>query len=194
MMKCKIISVFLFCLALNLSSQTKNEKESRIELDAFPEPSQTVVNTIIDNVRRIRHYKEIDGDNLSYESKFKYDKHWFSVEFNASGILEDIEVKINERQIEDDIRSKIKSYLNTHYSKFDFLKIQEQYPFNESKSPQQFLKSVLEQRKNTLSNYEIVVALKTNGNWQIREMTFDENGIFLKERTLQQDSYEYIMY
>lgn len=194
MMKCKLISVILFCLALNLSSQTKNEKEFRIELDAFPEPSQTVVNTIIDTVRRIRHYKEIDGENSSYETKFKYGKHWFSVEFNAFGVLEDIEVLVKEREVNTEINTKINSYLKTHYSKYDFLKIQEQYLFNKSESPQQFLKSILEQRKDTLSNYEIIVALKTNGNWEIKEMTFDENGIFLKERTLQQDSYEYIMY
>ncbi|MEY8849961.1 hypothetical protein AB9K26_14165 [Psychroserpens sp. XS_ASV72] len=194
MMKYKIFGILLFCLTLNLHSQTKNEKESRIALDAFPEQSQNVITSITKDVRRIRHYKETDGENLSFETKFKYDKHWFSVEFNASGILEDIEVEIKERQIADDIRSKINSYLKTHYSKFDFLKIQEQYPFNDSKSPQQFLKSVLSQRKNTLSNYEIVVALKYDKDWQIKEMTFDENGIFLRERTLQQDSYEYIMY
>lgn len=194
MIRFKSVLVGILLCCLSTLAQTKNEKEFRVSLSEFPEASQHVIRSISEEVKRIRYYKEIDGDHESYESKFKYKRHWFSVEFGKNGIIEDIEVTVREKQIDNAIRAKIKSYLSSQYSKHDFIKLQEQYIPSKNESSEQFLKHVLKSRTATASNYEIVVAVKADKNWIILEMTFDPEGTFIGQRTIKQDSYEYIMY
>lgn len=194
-MKCKVLLIIFTCFCFtSLNAQTKNEKESRVSLSQFPENAQTQLNIIPKKAKRIRYYKESDGEKQSFETKFKYEKYWYSVEFNNSGILEDIEVRIKERQIPDSIKTEIKTYIGNRSDKFDLIKIQEQYIYVDSISETQFLNSILENRATTVSNYEIIVAIKSNKIWELKEMTFDSKGAFLNARNLQQSSYEYIMY
>ncbi len=194
MMKFKIISVFLFVFSISCFSQTKNEKESRIRLDAFPEASKLVITPILSKVKRIRYYRETDGNRSSFESKFKYHKYWYSIEFDNNGILEDIEVTVKEKQLDTSIRLKLNAYLKRRFKTYNYLKIQEQYVSPKTFDDINYLTHILEHRNTIPSNYEIVVAVETHDNWEIREMTFNYLGKFLNERTIKQDSYEYIMY
>lgn len=194
MMKFNLMPFLLVLFVLELSAQTKNEKESRIQLSEFPAQAQTTINSIIKEVKRIRHYKEIDGNQESFESKFKFKNHWHSAEFSKSGDLEDLEVTIRERQLDDTIKNTIKSYLNNHFLKYDIIKIQEQYTPSHTTETQVFLKNVLDNRKSIDSNFEIVIAVKSSEGWELKELTFNTTGEFLKSRDIQQDSYEYIMY
>ncbi|MBR9845095.1 MAG: hypothetical protein GYB35_02810 [Algicola sp.] len=188
----KILLFFLF--SVSLSAQTKNEKESRIQLSEFPENAQILIQPIISDVRRIKHYKEIDGEYVSFESKFKYKKYWYSVEFSRLGILEDIEVEIKERNLESIISKTINLYLKENFIKYDIIKIQEQYVADSSTEDTSFLKSVLENRNVLNSNYELIIAVKSSEDWQLKEMTFGPKGEFLSSRNIQQGSYEYILY
>ncbi len=190
-----ILIVFVFSLA-EISAQTKNEKESRVERTQFPEAAQTVLNAFPKKAKRARFYKETDGNKLSFESKFKFKKHWYSVEFNQKGILEDIEVTIKKRELSEATLKNIIIYLEQNSQKYDIIKIQEQYVYTNSNKGTQvnFLESIVNHRKTKASNYEIIIAIKTESDWLLQETTFDCNGRFLNARTLQPDSYEYIMY
>ncbi|WP_298893034.1 hypothetical protein [uncultured Psychroserpens sp.] len=165
-----------------------------MQLSDLPLRIQFVFESIPDQAKRIRYYRETDGDKLSYESKFKYNKHWFSLELNSSGTIEDIEVVIKKRQLPPNVLNTINSYLSENSDKFELIKIQEQYLFNSEKSKVEFINSILDNRVSINSNYEIIVAIKSERSWELKEMTFDTKGVFLNARNLQQDSYEYIMY
>ena len=188
-----ILIVFIFSLA-EISAQTKNEKESRVERTQFPEATQATLNAFPKNVKRTRYYKETDGEKLSFETKFKYKKHWYSVEFNKDGILEDIEIVVKERELSEVTLKSIEAYFKENSEKFDIIKVQEQYLYEVNGSQADFVKSITENRKTTASNYEIIVAIKIESDWLLQEVTFDPNGQFQNTRTLQTDSYEYIMY
>ena len=84
--------------------------------------------------------------------------------------------------------------MSSTFSKYDYIKIQEQYIPQSSDNPELFLKQVLDNRGSLSNNYEIVLAVKQDKEWTILEMTFDPKGTFLGQRTIKQDSYEYIMY
>lgn len=188
------LQILILLVAQCIWSQSKNEKERRIQFETFPQNAQTLINTFPEKVKRIRYYKEIDGDKESYETKFKYKNHWYSVEFDSVGLLEDVEILIKKRQFPDVVIARIKSYVEQQASKFDFIKIQEQYPYHKNSSETLFLNSIFENRTTIASNYEIIIALKIKRQWQLQEITFDTKGKFLKSRNLQPDSYEYIMY
>ncbi len=195
MMKFKLLPLYIFFLvSVSLWGQTKNEKESRVQLTQFPEPAQLVLEQTPDAAKRTRYYRETDGEKLSFESKFKFNSHWYSVEFSAKGVLEDIEVLIKSHDLPERQRDAIESYLEANSNKFEIIKIQEQYRFETPFSGVEFLNHILEQRTNTASYYELIVALKIKKEWFLKEMTFDPDGRFINARTLQPDSYEYIMY
>lgn len=194
MMKFKHIILLLLLSPISLSSQTKNEKESRIQLSEFPQNAQSTMHSIIEDVKRVRHYKEIDNDQVSFESKFKYKRHWYSAEFSRLGILEDVEVTIKKSDLDEDIFKTIIAYLKNTFLKHDIIKIQEQYVIDSSTDAKDFITTVFENRQAINSNYEIVIAVKTENHWELKEMTFGFKGEFLSSRHIQQGSYEYIMY
>lgn len=188
------LSLVLWLCCQCLVSQTKDEKETRVRLEDFPESAQRHFDSLPDKVKRIRFYKETDGDKESFESKFKYKNHWHSVEFDSSGQLEDIEVTVKKKEIPKSIVERIEQYLNNHSDKFELIKIQEQYIYDSDNSESRFIHQVLINRNHHSSNYEIIVDLKSEKTWILSEITFDSTGQFLNTRNLQPDSYEYIMY
>lgn len=194
MSKFRLILIVSCSFTIFSYGQSKNERESKISKTEFPIAALQTLSVIPDKAKRIKYYQETDGDKLSFESKFKFQNLWYSVEFNDDGILEDIEVRVRKHQLPKQIKDQIHTYLNNNCDKFDIVKIQEQYVQNGLSPDMSFLKSTISNRKTTDSNYELIVAIKNNKEWTLKEMTFDKQGVFLNSRALQADSYEYIMY
>lgn len=188
-----LIVVVLICNQLTIG-QTKNETELRIQHADLPLVTQSILKTLPEQTKRIRFYRETDGSKQSYESKFKYKKYWYSVEFDSLGKLDDIEVNIKKRELELPIETAINNYLNQNTEKFDIIKIQEQYLYDTKQTEVEFLTFILKNRAEILSNYEIIIAIKSEKSWTLKEFTFDSEGRVLNTRNLQQDSYEYINY
>lgn len=87
--------------------QTKNEKEERIKKEVFPKIALLTLNDLPQSSKRLKFYRETDGDKKSYEAKFKLNRKIYSIEFNSQGQLEDVEVKIKKK-----VYSTINFYLN----------------------------------------------------------------------------------
>jgi hypothetical protein len=189
-----IVFIIVLFSSLLVTAQNKDEKEFRTSIKKYPKNTQKVVLNIPKKAKRIRHYQETDEKKLSYESKFKFKKYWFSVEFNSDGVLEDIEKTIKEKELEKTVKEALYLFLETQASKYSIIKIQEQYLYSSKILEVDFLNAILRSSCSINSNYEIIIAIKSDKEWQLKEMTFDSNGRFLNARHLQPDSYEYIMY
>lgn len=174
--------------------QNKNEKEIKISKTEFPQNAQQLLNSLPEQAKRIRYFKELDGDKSSFECKFKYQKLWHSIEFAVSGKLEDIEITVREHHIPKSILGNIEDYLNENSEKHDIIKFQEQYIYTTTRTEVDFLNSIITNRKLIASNYELIIALKIDRQWVLKEITFGHTGEFLSSRALQTDSYEYIMH
>ena len=188
----QIIISFLFCTTI--IAQTKNERESRIKASKFPENAIEVLKVVPKEAKRTKYYREIDGSKKSFESKFKYNHHWYSIEFDSLGKLEDIEIKIKEGELPRKTLKNIENYLDKNSEKSDIIKIQEQYLYNPQYLETELLKNLFENRSEVISNYELILALRVDKIWKLQEVTFDSLGNFLSKRTIKPDSYEYIMY
>jgi len=194
-MKYRIFTLLLgFLLSVSISAQTKNEKEKRIKKSEFPKGANLLLNAIPQQAKRIRFYKETDGDKTSFETKFKFKKHWYSVECDSLGKLEDIEIQIKEDELPEETDDVIEDYFEDNSEKYDIIKIQEQFIYSSKPSDTEFLKHISSNRESLRPNYEIIVALKIDKVWVLKEITFSHQGQFLSERTIKPDSYEYIMY
>jgi hypothetical protein len=177
-----------------IGSQTKNEKEERVELKTFPEKAIKVLETLPEDCKRLRFYKETDGSKQSFEAKFKYKKQRYSIEFNSSGTIEDIEVGLKPKDIENAVASEIRAYFKTTYKRSKLIKIQKQYVFNPVLNPIDFLRDVLAKRSRMDINYEIIAEVKSDSKRNIREYTFDSSGSFLNYKIIHPGSYEHALY
>jgi hypothetical protein len=187
-----ICSLLIF--GFNSWSQTKNEHEERVKLSELPEPAIKVINVLPKQCKRLRFYKETDGEMQSFEAKFKYKKQQYSVEFNIEGVVEDIEVTVKPKQIEKKITSEIEAYFKTHFEKAKLIKIQRQYIYNAVATPSVFVENVLTEKSTATVNYEIIAEVKSDSKRQIGEFLFNERGTFLSFITLNPNSYEHALY
>jgi hypothetical protein len=185
---------FTLLFSTLLVSQTKNEKEERIELKDFPQKAVDVLLALPKDCKRLKFYKETDGTKQSFEAKFKYNKQRYSLEFSNEGVIEDIEVTVKPKNIEDSVTTLIKSYFKRSYKRAKLIKTQKQYVYNESLNSVKFLNQVLSKSSSVEVNYEIIAEVKSKTERNIREFKFDKNGNFLNYKILNPDSYEHALY
>lgn len=189
----KFLLIILLFPCFGLVGQTKNEKESRVSSDDIPENIHVLLSEHISDAKRVRYYREIDGKKKSFEVKFKKQKLHYSVEFNESGMLEDVEFKIKPDDIPNENWNSIQRYLQQNFPKFTIKKIQQQHPVS-VKSPQQTLVEAFQNLILPHINYEVVFSAKKEGSYQIYEGLFDATGKLLNLRKSLPTEYDHVLY
>ncbi len=189
----RFIIIFLFTSIFSFS-QSKDEQEKRIKLEAFPAEAQALLQSLPDNSKKLKFYKETDSLKISYEAKFKFNKRYYSIEFDNNGILEDIEVLIKKKKLDKALLKMLTNFYKTSYKSYKFIKIQEQY-IPKSHPNESVILDLLNGNPSSFEiNYEIIAEVKSKAKREIREFTFDNTGQLIKSRPLKSSSYEHIMY
>lgn len=184
----KLISVVFFSLIFSLSaySQKKIEFEKDIPRNQVPEKAIQTVNYLFPDIKKKKWFFEVSTTNKSYEAKLKSaNRSWYSVEFDTSGILEDVEQTIKRKAIPDSINSKIENYFSNSYTKSKILKIQLQL-IGTPELLKQYLLSPNQPHQIT-TNYEIEFYGKTSDENKIWEIRFDSQGEVLQKREIIQN-------
>jgi len=174
--------------------QAKNEKEERIPVSEFPKIAQNYFDFISHKVKYLKFYKETDGENQSFEAKFKLNRRYYSIEFDTLGKLEDIEIVINKRHISKKVYKQIDTYFASHFKKTRLLKTQKQYVNNTNDTDALFIQKIIKNQRNNRANFEIIADIKTHKTHELREFSFDSNGIFKTSRVVTSSSYEHALY
>lgn len=177
-----------------LPAQTKNEKEERIGIDKFPKESIMIIQNLPNNCKMLKFYKETDNDRQSFEAKFKYKKKRYSLEFNKEGKVEDIEVQIKFRTIDNKAKLAIRQYLENNFKRHKVVKVQRQYVLDKNINPNTEIKNILEDNSAILPNYEIIAEVKTESTRDLREFLFSHSGKLLNVRIVNPSSYEHVLY
>ena len=191
----RIICIGSFIVVGVGNSQTyseKNEKEERVTLIQLPQETQNTLKLYPKNIKRLKFYRETDGDKVSFETKFKYHKKWHSIEYDTIGTLEDIEIEINKNKLPQKAYLSIKNYLNNLSQKWKIIKIQEQY-INNNTSAKELINGVI---LNNLfnPNYEIIIEISQKKSVVLKEFIFDVSGKFISVKKLQQADYQHVQY
>ncbi len=185
--------IFLLLTNVFCFGQKKQEREFRIDKEELPQSILPVLSHHLNNVKRLRFYKELDGKKSSYEVKFKKDKLFYSVEFDENGALEDVEFIIRENDIPQETLNSINNHLLKTYGKFRIKKIQQQYLKNGTDA-----KTVLRNAFQNLIlpeiNYEMVIAVKDKEGYGEYEVTFDSNGQHLLTRKSAAPKYDHVLF
>lgn len=192
-MKTKTLLVLMF-ISQFVFSQTKNEKEERITKSEFPNAAIAVVNNLPKNCKRLKFYKETDGEKQSFEVKFKFKRKRYSLEFSKDGVIEDLEVLTKFKTINEEKKSNIEGYFRSSFSKHKLIKVQKQFVYHSKLDALTFVNDILNNTSDKDPNFEIIAEVKTNKKRDIREFTFDESGTFVNFRILNPTSYEHVLY
>ncbi|KAB5485094.1 MULTISPECIES: PepSY-like domain-containing protein [Flagellimonas] len=192
-MKYKIFAIALLFMPFFGMSQEKHEQEFRIKKSQFPDAALEQIEQYLGDAKRIRFYQELDSTKKSYEAKFKKGRLHYSVEFNETGKLEDVEFIIKERDIPEDSWNAILEHLQENYPKFRIKKIQQQYPLAD-REPKKTLHEAFQNLILPYINYELVFSAKKDKGFQTYEALFNSEGTLINIRKSSPLSYDHVLY
>ena len=173
--------VTCFCQA-----QDKIEFEKRIDVSAFPQTAYEQLQPYIKNVKRVKYYQESDGTSQSYEAKFKKFGYRYSVEFDAQGVLQDVEIRIPTSKLSTSTKKALTYYFNSQYERWKIEKIQQQFTSLQSLSKQP--------NPEVTSHLEIIVATKNAGKLVKYEYLFNDEQEVVSKRKIVHQSYDFLLF
>jgi len=172
----------LIFLSTSGYSQIKFEKEERIKKNEAP----TNAILFVDSMKlqsRIKWFKEIGYNKISFEVKTKINGKKYSIEFSEDGTFEDVEVEIRKEDIPQVAFNKITDYLLKTHTKYDIDKVQIQYS-GDTSLISDFIATEVD-KNGLIINYEIVIITKVDGTFYSYEYLFDKNGEFIRKSKIQ---------
>nr|WKN39133.1 hypothetical protein K4G66_10525 [Tunicatimonas sp. TK19036] len=175
-------------------NNVKEEVEKRIKAEEMPKAAMSILSDWLKDSRRVRFYYETDGDHQTYETKLIRNERHFSIEFDNSGVLMDIEELINTEQLPDAVIETIHNVLSRTYEKHKIRRIQRQFlPKN---SDENLLNTILSFSEETeqFINYEIEVNVKEQSRMRAYEILFDAEGQILDQRLIVRRSLDNLLY
>ena len=182
---------FLVLFPFWSKAQHKYEREFRIKTETIPQSAKDFVDSIGAD-SRIKWYKEISLNAITLEAKFKYNKKKYSVEFDSSGKLQDLEFVINKREINPEVYNSIERKLDSVYQQWKFQKIQIHY----SGKNKDIISAIRRNQPDDAIKmaYEIVLKGKNNEETQLYEITFSEQGVLQNSLLIMQDKADHLEY
>lgn len=168
-----IFLIFLFTLPFNLAGQIKYEREYDLKKENVPGMAITFMDSCCPN-SKVKWYGEESLKGLSIEAKVYYKGSLYSIEFDTSGYIQDVEKKIRLHDISQDTRSAIVKKLDSIYRKHKIDKVQVQWI-----GSNQTLYELIEKNNSELPytiNYEIVVQGKKGKATRMYEIQFSSGG------------------
>lgn len=162
--------------AQNVFAQEKYEKESRINQREVPEKAKKLIEPI-SGKKSLKWYREFGIDSESIEAKFKRNGIQYSVEFEMTGNIADVEMLVNWEGLNENLKNKINSQLKNDCEKHKIIKVQKQFTGTESNLAK-LLISETESPENTVK-YELIVRCNQPKSVNLFEYIFDADGKFL---------------
>lgn len=165
----------LFCPIISFS-QVKYEREYRIAAKEAPAPARAFTEKAFPG-QKIKWYKEERLGSFSFEAKARRHGVGFSVEFDSTGTIEDVEMLLSFSEIGDLARKNIETKLGSLFSRHKVQRVQRQLTGRE-----QALEELVSGGTTILPfevRYELVARGKKDKATGLYELLFDEKGELL---------------
>lgn len=173
-----ISGVFLlFVFQFELIAQQKFERESRLKESDVPSAALKFIESAEMDARWKWYFEENLRGN-SVEAKTKHRGKRYSVEFDVSGNIQDIEIQKNWQELDEKVRGNITKSLDSLFVRHSVEKIQIQYT-----ADSQLLHDILNGKISHADceiRYEIVVKGKKADRPKLFEFTFSGDGNLLE--------------
>lgn len=190
--KFAIVLSLLFLFSFHGFTQSKYEKEFRIQAENVPSRALSFVDSLTFD-SKVKWYKEIGIDIKTIEVKAKLKKERHSIEFSETGTFQDVEIEVKPNKIPDSTNSKITRFLTLEHKKYKIEKVQIQYT-GDRNVVLNFLRSNRNNSACITVNYEVIISTKMDGNYLILEYLFSETGEYVQRNQIisrRKDTLEY---
>lgn len=173
--------IILLVFATGLNAQEKVEVEQRVRAGQVPADAVEWLDDAYERARRVRWYYEETSGLKSYEAKFKWKDRLHSVEFDTAGVVQDIEIAIEWKELPGEVQQNILGDLDSAFHKHRIRKIQRQL----TGSPDD-LEDVIDEdeSENITTRYEIEYYGKSESRDELWEGLFDARGKMLQQRVI----------
>ena len=176
MKKFIFLSLMIFPFIWKSAAQIKYEKEIKINAEDVPKKAYKFIDLCFEETKR-KWFKEIRISDISYEVKLTKNKKKYSIEFDSTGTLEDVEIDIKFKSLEESLRSNIEKNTAAEFTKYHIRKSQLQWSGNEAAIEELLRKG--ETSKDYTVCYEIVMQAKKDKVIKLYEILFDYKGKIL---------------
>lgn len=165
-----------------LLGQVKFEKEKRIKPEEVPASALAFLKNI-PFPKKQKWYKEQSQQGKSYELKTKFQNFKYSIEFDSTGVLQDVERTIRQEAMDQDTYQKMNAFLLMELKKYKIQKIQEQFTGN----PNLLLDLINSNKLHPalIKKYEIEIRYTKNKEKGFYELLVNENGEIEKTLTIE---------
>ncbi len=110
-----------------INPPVKQEIEMSIQKSDMPSTALTFLEATLTKAEEIRFFKETDGQDVSYEVKFRLDGHEWSIEFDPTGNLDDAEKLVDFKDLSKEWRARIHSQLDSRFTSWTVTRVQLQF-------------------------------------------------------------------
>ncbi len=172
-----VVAIFILGNFSNsLFAQQKFEKESRLAQSDVPMNALNFIDSL--NLKnKVKWYLEEGLERKSIEAKFKRNRKKHSVEFDALGNIEDVEIEMKWDELTTPLKNSISTRLQKDCIKHRINKIQIQYTGNQIPL---FLKLLSGKPTEDLTvKYEIIVKCRSEKSTELFEYLFTDKGHFV---------------
>ena len=171
--------------------QKKYEREYDIRQNDVPKRALDFVSSVFKNAK-INWYGEESLTGKSIEAKLKDSGKRYSIEFDESGKIQDIEILSSMGKIDTQIRNIIKDNLSNAFSKYKVTKTQIQWNGSESELKKALLADKLP--GEIVVRYEMVVRGTRGKKAGYFEVLFESNGSVTSIKEIVQRNADNLIY
>lgn len=183
------------CLILTtcfIYAQDKFEIEKRVKQTDVPVLALDNLTKILGLDHKIKWYYQQDGDKKVYEAKFEFNSKDYSVEFDTTGIIYNVEISIDYNELNSNFVSKLKIKLDQLFEEYSIRKIQIEYLGEEDYLFD--LISVEEVDDDLSIQYEFEIDAKSSKKRELNELIFDSYAKLISSRKIKLKSTDILDY
>ena len=172
------LALFLLLSTTFSFAKTKVEREYRLKEAEVPKQALMFIQSLSFDTS-VKWFREEGFNKTSVEAKLKYKGQKYSIEFDSFGQFEDAEIKVKWKAVEQEVKANVEQYFSVNLSKANVQKVQIQYSGDKNEVIETLKQSAPTEK--VLVRYELVVNVKkTNGDIEVREYLFSEQGEYLQ--------------
>ena len=191
-----IAVIILFISSPILKAQAvKNEVEDSIKREEMPKNALETLDEFWQGLNDIRYYFQTDGDSQSYEAKLEWQGNSYSIEFDDSGKVLDVEQLIEWDQVSSSASEGIGEYLQKEFRRVNITRLQRQYIADDEddSDDEDFIDDILEGDEEDFEiRYELEVEGRSGRQIGAFELLFDHSGDLIQRRKIERRSVDNI--
>lgn len=165
--------VFCFLLTAPLAAQISYEKEFKLEKHEVPSKARSFIDSCF--IKNVKWYSIENQAGESIKAKAKLGGHLYSIGFDTSGCIQDVNKKIKFNSFDPLIRKKIKRALKSNFGSYRIKKTQIQWKAT-NPTLQLLVKTGNAESKYSI-RFDLLIKSRINGPKRYFKVLFDDKGM-----------------